>query len=119
MEVRTRFSLGGMPQPDRTGLRLSAEGAGELQRAADEAHFELTAPAALEVSIDGAEDADFDLYIRKDERPTVDQWDYRAYTVSSDERIAFPVEAGAHYFVMVRSYEGAGPFQLRVKSAEA
>ncbi len=111
-------ALYGMPQPDLTSLRLSAGGDGELQRSADEAHFELTAPAALEVSIDGADDADFDLYVRKGERPTVEQWDYRAYTVSSDERIAFPVEAGAQYFVMVRSYEGAGPFQLRVEPAE-
>jgi hypothetical protein len=39
--------------------------------------------------------------------------------VSSDERIAFPIEVGAQYFVMVKSYEGAGPFDLRVETAEA
>ena len=96
-------------------LLLTATASDNLARTADEAKYEIEVPGTLSVSIDGPADADFDLYVRKNEPPTVDDWDFRAFTVSSDEKITFPAEAGAKYFLMVRSFEGSGDFELKVE----
>ncbi len=98
-------------------LQLGAAVNGSLPRAGEQTTFELKVPSAFSVILDGPADADFDLYVRKDEPPTPELWDFRAYTVAADERITFPAEAGASYFVMVRSYDGAGDYQLRVEPA--
>ncbi len=98
-------------------LTLAASANGNLARGGDTATFEVTAPAQLAVTLEGPDDADFDLYVRKGERPTLDVWDFRAFTVSSNERILVPAEAGATYFVMVASFDGAGNYTLRVESA--
>jgi len=94
---------------------LQSEKSGTLARTADSALFEVEVPTTLAVSIDGPSDADFDLYVRKGAPPTVDEWDFRAYTVSADETIVFPADPGETYHVMVRSYEGGGDFTLHVK----
>ena len=104
---------------ERREVLLAAEASGTLARAADAKIFEVEIPRMLSVSIDGPADADFDLYVRKSTPPTVDQWDYRAYTVSSDERIVFPAEAGVKYHIMVRSYDGSGDFTLKVEPSVA
>ncbi len=72
-------------------------------------------PDSLSVILDGPADADFDLYVRKDKPPTEDDWDFRAITVSPDERITFPAEQGARYYVMVKSYRGQGDYVLKVQ----
>ena len=96
-------------------LLLKSETAGRLERTADTARFNLTVPQSLAVSIDGPGDADFDLYVKKDTPPTENNWDFRAFTVSSDERIVFPADAGATYHIMVRSFDGSGDFTLKVE----
>ena len=59
--------------------------------------------------------ADFDIYVRKDEAPTINEYDYRGYTNSADEKIMIhPVEPGDCY-TMVRSYRGAGDFVIKVE----
>jgi len=94
---------------------LQSEKSGSLGRTADAAFFEVEVPTTLAVSIDGPPDADFDLYVRKGAAPTVDEWDFRAWTVSADETIVFPAAPGEKYHVMVRSYEGSGDFTLHVR----
>jgi len=117
-DVQGIQALYGEPDASRQVL-LSAEATGNLTRIGDKAVFDVEVPGTLAVSIDGPANADFDLYVRKGEPPTLEQWDYRAYTVSSDETIAFPVEAGARYYVMVRSYDGSGNFKLKVQPSVA
>ena len=94
---------------------LQSEKSGTLARTADAAFFEVEVPTTLAVSIDGPSNADFDLYVRKGAAPTVNEWDFRAYTVSADETIVFPADPGEKYHVMVRSYDGSGDFTLHVK----
>ena len=96
-------------------VQIVGSASGSLLRAADEASFEVRVPAELGIKLDGPDDSDFDLYVRKGAPPTTSEWDFRAYTVSSDEAIRFPAETGASYFVMVRSYSGDGDFTLRVE----
>jgi len=96
-------------------LVLTAGAQGNLARGGAERIYELEVPRSLAVSIDGPANADFDLYVRKDQPPTESEYDFRAFTVSSDERILFPAEAGARYFVMVRSFDGSGDYRLKVE----
>lgn len=100
-----------------TEVQLVAQANGRLRRAGEEALFQVPVSNGLAVSLDGPANADFDLYVRKDQPPTENEWDYRAYTMSSDEQITFPAEVGAKYFVMVKSYQGSGDFALKVQSA--
>ena len=86
-----------------------------MARTGAEANFEVEVPGTWSVSIDGPADADFDIYVREGAPPTVNEWDFRAFTVSSDERVLFPVEAGSKYHIMVRSYDGFGDFDLKVE----
>lgn len=103
------------PPSSSEQIILQSATQGTLDRTADTAHYEVRVPTTLSVSVDGPPDADFDLYVRRGEVPTVDDWDYRAYTVSADETIVFPTQPGETYHVMVRSYDGTGDFTLRVE----
>lgn len=98
-------------------LALSADARGTLPRGGEEEIFELPVPQTLAVVLDGPSDADFDLYAKKGAPPTVNDWDLRAFSISADERILIPAESGATYFVMVRSFDGAGDYTLKVEPA--
>ena len=107
-------ALYGPPSTDQE-LLLTAAASGNLARAGDSDQYVLDVPQSLAISIDGPSDADFDLYVRRDQAPTVDEFDFRAFTVSSDETILVPIETGGRYFVMVRSFNGSGDYQLKVE----
>lgn len=100
-----------------TELRLADQVSGNLSGGGQEAVFELKIPGSLAIKLDGPDEADFDLYVRKGAEPTEDDWDFRAFTVSADEQIVFPTESGEKYYVLVRSYSGAGDFTLTVEEA--
>lgn len=99
-------------------LALGSESSSTLSRAGDEVHYTVEVPETLLVSIDGPADADFDLYIRKNSKPTVDEWDYRAYTVSADEKLRIPAEEGTKFHIMVKSYDGDGDFKIKIEPAD-
>jgi len=103
------------PPTAQVDLPLEAGAEGNLSRGGDTQEFVVEVPQTLAISIDGPGDADFDLYVRKDAAPTVDEFDFRAFTASSAERILVPVEQGSRYFVMVRSFEGSGDYKLTVE----
>ncbi len=107
-------ALYGVPSTDQN-LVLSAGASGNLARGGDSDQYVLDVPQSLAISIDGPSDADFDLYVRQGEPPTVDEFDFRAFTVSSDETITVPIETGGRYFVMARSWNGSGDYQLKVE----
>ncbi len=69
--------------------------------------------------VPNAGDLHFDLCVRKRGAGDGGHMGLPRFLMSSDERIAFPIEAGAQYVVMVKSFEGAGPFDLRVETVEA
>ena len=107
-------TLYGPPRAEQN-LALTADGAGTLDRGGDTDEYVFEVPQTLAISIDGPGDADFDLYVRKDAPPTVSEFDFRAFTASSAERILVPVEQGSRYFVMVRSFSGSGEYELKVE----
>ena len=100
-----------------SSLTLSGSAAGTLPRGGEQGIFELEVPQTLAIVLDGPDDADFDLYVRKGAEPTVSEWDWRAFSISADERVLVPADPSEKYFVMVRSFEGAGDYTLRVEPA--
>lgn len=117
-DVEGITNLYGEPS-DITQIRLAGAVAGGLTRTGDEARYEVTIPGHLSVIVEGPDDADFDLYVRKGEPPTVDKWDFRAFSALANERISIPAEIGATYYVMVRSFDGEGDFTLKVVPGES
>lgn len=57
---------------------------------------------------------DFDLYVKKDSIPTEDDYDVRGFTNGAHENVVFrPAEPGV-YYITIKSYKGAGDFDLQV-----
>jgi hypothetical protein len=100
-----------------SSLTLTGNAAGTLARGGEQDIFELQVPRTLAIVLDGPADADFDLYVRKGAEPTETEWDWRAFSVSADERILVPADSSEPHFVMVRSFEGSGDYTLRVEPA--
>lgn len=102
----------------RTGrepLVLTAEAAGTLQRGGDEKVYSFDVPQRVAISLAGPADADFDLYVKKDQPPTDSDFDFRAFSASANEKILLPIEPGGKYFVRVVSFSGSGAYTLKVE----
>lgn len=95
-------------------LHLSASAHGRLGHKGDEQFFAVELPGHASVALDGPDSADFDLYVKRGARPTVEEFDYRAWTTSGDERIRIITETTGVYHIMVRSYRGSGEFTLDI-----
>lgn len=94
-------------------LQVGERVSGSLRETGAAAMFRLTIGTALNLELDGPRGVDFDIYVRKGSEPTVAEYDHRGYTSSADEKIRIqPIEPG-DYFIMVRSYRGAGDFSLK------
>lgn len=95
-------------------LPIGELAAGSLAETGDAVHFKTSVGTTLNIVLDGPQGVDFDIYVRKDAAPTLEAFDYRGYTNSASEKIMIhPVEPG-DYYVMVRSYRGAGDFTIKV-----
>jgi serine protease len=74
-------------------------------------------PAQVVVTLEGPDDADFDLYATTDGRdPLVYDYDKRSCTVNSDERIVLEdVDRGQTIGVLVDSWSGSGDFAVTIE----
>lgn len=89
---------------------------GNLKERGDQKIYKIAVTNTLNINLDGPEDGvDFDLYIKKGAPPTTQNYDKRAYTVKPDEIITHLIEEPGDYYVLVRSYRGAGDFKLTVR----
>lgn len=102
--------LYGMPR-----LVLSGSAQGRLVRRGDELRFVVDLPAAASVILDGPDDSDFDLYVKRGAPPTTSDFDLRAWTASSDERLRVTPSTAGVYHILVTSYRGGGDFTLTVE----
>jgi hypothetical protein len=88
---------------------------GSLKETGDAIHFKTSVGNTLNIVLEGPQGVDFDIYVRKDQEPTINDYDYRGYTGSANEKIMIhPVDPG-EYYVMVRSYRGAGDFNIKAE----
>ncbi|MBD2340595.1 S8 family serine peptidase [Calothrix sp. FACHB-156] len=86
---------------------------GTLKDTGDTKTYRVQVENKLLIELDGPSGVDFDLYVRKDKQPTINEYDYRGYTSSPDERITIQPGFPGEYFVMVRAYRGSGDFQIK------
>ncbi|MEO0583897.1 MAG: S8 family serine peptidase [Bacteroidota bacterium] len=68
----------------------------------------------LRLTLTGPDDADFDLYVKREGTPTMSVFDVRASDLSSSETIILTDAPAGTYTVMVKSYTGVGDFELEV-----
>ncbi len=95
-------------QPLAIGQTLS----GRLAESESTVTYRLTVGSALTVALDGPQDADFDLYVRRGAPPTTEEYDYRGYTSSASEKLRIEPVPPGDYYVMVRAYRGGGQFTV-------
>lgn len=107
----------GPAEPGVKTLMIAAGDSSSLQQTHDSDKYEFEIPTSYSLSIDGPDDADFDLYLRKNQPPTIDEYDYVGYSSSSDEKITFTASSGDKFYVMVRSYNGGGDYSIKLGPA--
>jgi len=75
---------------------------------------EVNRGTSLKIVLDGpsASGVDFDLYIKKNSKPTTSSYDARAYTSSADETLTVSNPSGV-YYVMVYAYKGSGSYTIQ------
>ena len=97
-------------------IQLNIPVSGNLSKTGDHKVFllrDVKDGEELTFTLSGPEDSDFDLYVRKDQEPELRKFDYRGYTITSNEEIFIEsIEAG-DYYLMVHSYHGMGTFTLK------
>jgi subtilisin family serine protease len=102
-----------LDRSDAQPIVVGQQVAGNLKETGATLTYKLAVGSALNIDLDGPSGVDFDIYVRKGAQPTTSEYDHRGYTSSADEKIRIePMEAG-DYYIMVRSYRGAGSFTLR------
>ncbi|MCX8174333.1 MAG: PPC domain-containing protein [Thermoplasmata archaeon] len=74
---------------------------------------EVNSGTKLKIILDGPSTSgvDFDLYIKKNAKPTTSSYDARAYTNSADETLTVNNPSGI-YYVMVYAYKGSGSYTI-------
>ncbi|MCX8173933.1 MAG: pre-peptidase C-terminal domain-containing protein [Thermoplasmata archaeon] len=98
-----------------TDLGVNASLSGNLSGAGKKDYYRITVNGGtkLVVKVDGPNTSgvDFDLYIKKDTKPTTSSYDARGYTSSSDEQVSAGNPAGT-YYAMVYAYKGSGSYTI-------
>ena len=96
-------------------LNMGEAAGGNLAQKDDAKSFKVTVGNKLSVTLKGPEGEDFDLYLKRGSEPTVSDYDLRGYTNSANENVVFhPVQPG-DYYIMVRSFQGSGDFEVKVE----
>lgn len=99
-------------------LEMSVSAKDNLSKTGDTKVFKVRIGDALSVKLQGPEGEDFDLYLKRDSLPTTESFDIRGYTASANEKVVIqPVQPG-DYYIMVRSYNGSGDFEIKVDLEE-
>ena len=114
-----------MPRKTRTPLRrkkrrvkeieLGKSHSGVLSTRISKAHYSVKLESNLIFTLEGSQ-PDFDLYVRygKPVNLTNDQYDYRSFGHSSDERITINTPRSGIYYILIHRYSGEGSYTLKV-----
>jgi subtilisin family serine protease len=102
------------PQPPQLPeLPIGEIVSGNLSQTGDTRTYRVQVEDKVLIELDGPTGVDFDLYVRKGAQPTINEYDYRGYTSSADERIHVQTDLPGEYFVLVRAYRGSGDFKIK------
>lgn len=111
--IDTIALLNALDRRDTQPLALGQTTSGMLPESGASITYKLTLGKSLTIALDGPQGVDFDIYLRKDEQPTTEAYDFRGYTGSANEKIRIEDASPGEYYVMVRSYRGRGSFTLK------
>ena len=96
-------------------LAINSTLSGHLSGAGKKDYYKIVVDSGtkLTVKTDGPNSGsvDFDLYIKKDAKPTTTSYLARGYTSSADETVSVSNPAGT-YYVMVYDYKGSGDYTI-------
>lgn len=107
------------PDPDPVSAKELSNGDTEANlsgAARSELHYTLEIPEGatnLVLTLSGGT-GDADLYLRKGQKPTANDWDNRSYESANNERIEIAEPEAGTYFVMVRGYAAYSGASLSV-----
>lgn len=105
--------LGALDRLDIQELPVGGSLSGRLNKTDDSALFRITVDKPIVLKLDGPSGADFDVYLRREAKPTPREFDYRGYTNSADEEVHLSAVDPGEYLILVDSYRGAGEFTLQ------
>ena len=105
--------LNALDRVDVQPLSLGEQISGNLADTGATLTYKVSLGSALNISLDGPQGVDFDIYVRKGIQPTVTEFDQRGYSSSADEKIRIEPAGPGDYYVMVRSYRGNGNFTIK------
>jgi len=111
--IDTEALVNALDRVDVQPLTLGEQISGDLAETGATLMYKMTLGDALNISLDGPQGVDFDIYVRKDAQPTETEYDYRGYTSSADEKIRIESASPGDYYVMVRSYRGRGSYTIK------
>jgi subtilisin family serine protease len=77
--------------------------------------FRVTLGDMLGVTLQGPEGEDFDLYLKRGSVPTTEDYDARGVTGSANEKVVLQSAEPGEYYILVKSYRGAGNFKVKVE----
>jgi hypothetical protein len=102
------------PVPEVELMKLTASVTGHLSGTGETRTFSVDLPTPATITLDGPGGVDFDLYVRRDAPPTTEVYDQHSYTPGPDESLQVTPGTPGRYYIMARSYSGAGNFTLKV-----
>jgi hypothetical protein len=101
-----------IPQPKP--LKIGDEVTGLLNETGDFKVYTINLGKKLNVKLEGPTGPDFDLYIKKGEQPTINDYDDRGFTGTATEQVSIDEAGEGEYYIVVRSYKGSGEYKLKV-----
>jgi hypothetical protein len=94
-------------------IRVGETVSGRLNQGGDSLLYRMNIGLPVTLELDGENGADFDLYVRKRLPPTINNFDLRGFTNSSDETVRIQPSSPGEYSIMVYSNRGFGNFTLK------
>ena len=110
-------SLYGSPSTAPVAIAPGEKKSGQLSGTNAEVRYQVTMQNKLVIKLDGPAGVDFDLYVRHGQPvgKGQGQYDIASYGVTADEVVTIPNPQPGTYYLLVQSYQGAGPFNLEVE----
>ncbi|MDC0834729.1 S8 family serine peptidase [Geitlerinema sp. CS-897] len=105
--------LGALDRLDIQELPIGGKLSGRLNKTNDSTLFRISVDKPIILKLDGPSGVDFDVYLRREAKPTPREFDYRGYTSSADEEVHLTAVDPGEYLILVDSYRGAGEFTLQ------
>ncbi len=98
---------GGGGDPTVTPLSNGVPVTGLSGATGGQVFYKIDVPAGqsnLKIQMSGGS-GDADMYIRKDQRPTLTEWDYRPFLIGNNETVTIETPAAGTYFILLNAFQ--------------